>query len=132
MTWVCQPESGAGTQSLTSCCFRALGSPFSLLGQLDTGSAGDRGAELSLASEPAVAAPPLPTRPGRPFLPGCTEPSVRLSKDRAYFFPSLLRPSPHWRDCVMQMSWIGSAPAGDSRGSRRTGCLWSAGLSLWN
>lgn len=40
----------------------------SLLGQLDTGSAGDR-AELSLASEPAVARHPCPPA-GRPIPPG--------------------------------------------------------------
>lgn len=83
------------------------------------GSAGD-GAELSLAGEGPVLAAPAHL-PGTPFLPGCTEPSVCLSKGQGIFLPNPPKAQPALEGfIIMQISWIGSAPAEDSGGARRT------------
>ena len=78
-----------------------------------------RATELSCpwrASRRLLAAPAHP--PGAPFLPGCTEPSVRLSKGQGIFLPEPLKTQPALEGfIIMQMSWIGSAPAEDSYGN---------------
>lgn len=59
--------------------------------------------------------------PGAPFLPGCTEPSVCLSKGQGIFLPNPPKTQPALEGfIIMQISWIGSAPAEDSGGGRRT------------
>lgn len=70
-----------------------------------------------------LAAPTPP--PGAPFLPGCTEPSVSLSKGQGIFLPNPPKTQPALEGfIIMQMSRIGSAPAEDS------GVRQKDGLSL--
>lgn len=80
------------------------------------------------ASLRLLAAPAHP--PGAPFLPGCTEPSVRLSKGQGIFLPEPLKTQPALEGfIIMQMSWIGSAPAEDSgrgRGWQKDGAASGA------
>lgn len=72
-----------------------------------------------------LAAPPLHP-PGTPFLSGCTEPSVCLSEGQGIFLPNPPKTRPALEGfIIMQISRIGSAPAEDSGGGRRTGCHWS-------
>lgn len=97
MTWVCQPRL-----ELAFCTSLPAGlQPWAVLrqlGQLDSSSAG-KSEELSLASELLVpGCPHIPLLPPRaPSLPGAQSLLCASPKDRAYFFPTLSRPSLHWR-----------------------------------
>lgn len=117
-------ESGAGTQGLTSCCFRALGSPFLCWASW---TQAQRATELSCPWPEQASGCSPPTLPaGRPFLPGCTEPSVRTSPGQGIFLPEPLKTQPALEGFIVQMSWIGSAPAGDSGRQKRSGAASGA------
>lgn len=121
---LCVPRLGLALRAPLPAGLRPRAGPLAL-GQLDAGAAG-AGAEPSLAG-----ARLLPRRlrpPAGPFLPGCSEPSVRLSKGQGIFLPNPPKTQPALEGfIIMQISWIGSAPAEDSGAAEGRSCLRSRG-----